>query len=643
MKNYRDILILLFIVLLGLCGALFYWHLQWGLIAAGLSLFSLLFCFLRLRTINAKQERQMNRVATENRDAARRIISEVSVPAMILQDSGRILWRNKAMKDLFVGKTVQAVLPNFSPGSALAQQLQYHGSTYQMMQMPLVRPSANTRLIFQYWLDRTEAVHYQRLYAEQMPYCMLIYIDNFGERTSDSQVSSTTVLAQAEQLIADLCARLGAIYRRAGTGHYFCAIAAKQLEELEAEKFTVLQEARKIETGNGGFLSLSIAVGMANSLTESEEAARSAMELALGRGGDQAVVKSGTDYRFYGGKRQLDSNRSRVRARQFARALHQLFENGGDVFIMGHKYSDMDCIGAALGIAACAMHVGKRVSIVLDGPNPTISDALEHMEREGLSRKLVKTPEQAASQLRGNSVLVVVDTQRASTTVAPDFITRCNHIAVIDHHRRNTDYIEGATLYYTESRASSASEMVTEIMQYFDDALRPTAFTCSALLAGITVDTKQFAFNTGGRTFEAAGYLRRNGADLATVKLMFQYDLDGYLACGEVVKRAEVRDSGIAVSDCGEVPDTKILAARAADALLDIRGVQAAFVLGYENGVVNISGRSYGSINVQIILEGLGGGGHLNMAGAQLRDQSMAEVRAALIQSIAVYEANGES
>ena len=306
----------------------------------------------------------------------------------------------------------------------------------------------------------------------------------------------------------------------------------------------------------------------------------------------------------------------------------------GDV-VVGH--GDVQS-GAALGVMTCANHVGAHAYIVIDAINTTIEDAVHTLERSGAS-SLIITPAQASEMMKQDSVLVVVDTQRASNTVAPELLTQTEHIVLIDHHRRNADYIDNATLHYLETRASSASEMVTEVMQYFADNVKPAAFTCSALLAGITVDTKQFAFNVGSRTFDAAGYLRRNGADLSSVKLMFQNDFSSYVRCANVVERATIRKSGIAISVVDpNVPDGQLLAAQAADELLGIRNIYAAFVLAPLEDMIAISGRSYGQINVQVILEKLGGGGHLTMAGAQLRGVTVEEALAQLEEAIDTYE-----
>ena len=466
----------------------------------------------------------------------------------------------------------------------------------------------------------------------------MIFVDNYEELLSDTQVHSTAVLAEVERLIGDLAKRLGGLYRRYDNGRFLLILEAKQLQQLEQERFTLLDQAHRIDTGSSSSVSLSIGFGIAPRLVQSEQDAHRAIELALGRGGDQVVVKDGSDYRFYGGKRQHDPRQSRVKARLFSKALFQLLENSGDVFIMGHKNSDMDCLGAALGVMTCANHVGAHAYLVLDAVNTTIEDAVRTLERSGAGSLIIQ-PAQAAEMMKPDSVLVVVDTQRASNTVAPELLKRTEHIVLIDHHRRNADYIDNATLHYLETRASSASEMVTEVLQYFSDNVKPSAFTCSALLAGITVDTKQFAFNVGSRTFDAAGYLRRNGADLSSVKLMFQNDFSSYVRCANVVERATIRKSGIAISVCDDnTPDGQLLAAQAADELLGIRSIYAAFVLAKIDDMVAISGRSYGQINVQMILEKLGGGGHLTMAGAQLHGVTTEEAVAKLEAAIDEYE-----
>lgn len=640
MKQYSGLLIAFAaLTVIGAGLIVFFARQYWialGVLSAGL-VFLLVSAFV-LRGIDKRQQAQMDAVFRENGSAVTSLVQNISIPCAVVELTGRITWRNSAFSSLYDGANVKEIAPEFDGEHPIrALQVELNGSSYQVMHM-LIQRENEKKLILQYWLDRTEAAHYQRLYTEQRPYAALILVDNYEELLSDTQVHSTAVLAEVERIIADLSKRLGGIYRRYDNGRFLLILEAKQMQQLEQERFELLEQAHRIDTGTSAAVSLSIGFGIAPRIAQSEQDARRALELALGRGGDQVVVKDGTDYRFYGGKRQHDPHQSRVKARLFSKALYQLFENSGDVFIMGHRNSDMDCLGAALGVMTCANHVGTHAYIVLDAINTTIEDAVHTLERAGAS-SLIIHPDRAAEMMKPNSVLVVVDTQRASNTVAPQLLPLCEHIVLIDHHRRNADYIDNATLHYLETRASSASEMVTEVIQYFADNVKPAAFTCSALLAGITVDTKQFAFNVGSRTFDAAGYLRRNGADLSSVKMMFQNDFDSYVRCANVVERAKIRKSGIAISYCDKnIPDGMLIAAQAADELLGIRGIFAAFVLSETDEQTAISGRSYGQINVQVILEKLGGGGHLTMAGAQLKGATTDEAIERLEAAIDGYE-----
>lgn len=640
MKQYRGILIAFGAIAVLGAGAIAFFTGQYVIAAStlGAALVWLGIMALLLHRIANKQQARMDRVFRENDSVVASLASNVSIPSVIVDLSGRITWRNNAFASLYDGQDIHEVVPEFDGANPIRTlQIELNGSNYQVMNM-LVMREKEKKLVLQYWIDRTEAAHYQRLYTEQRPYAAMILVDNYEELLSDTQIHSTAVLAEVERLISDLSKRLGGLYRRYDNGRFILILEAKQMQQLEEERFTLLEQAHRIDTGSSSVVSLSIGFGIAPRLSQSEQDARRALELALGRGGDQVVVKDGTDYRFYGGKRQHDPRQSRVKARLFSKALYQLFENSGDVFIMGHRNSDMDCIGAALGIVTCANHVGTHAYIVIDAVNTTIEDAVHTLERSGAG-SLIITPDRAMEMMREDSVLVVVDTQRASNTVAPALLSMTEHIVLIDHHRRSADYIDNATLHYLETRASSASEMVTEVMQYFADNVKPAAFTCSALLAGITVDTKQFAFNVGSRTFDAAGYLRRNGADLSSVKQMFQNDYDSYVRCANVVERATIRKSGIAISVCDKnAPDSQLLAAQAADELLGIRGIYAAFVLAETDEQTAISGRSYGQINVQVILERLGGGGHLTMAGAQLKGATAEEAIAKLEEAIDWYE-----
>lgn len=581
----------------------------------------------------------MDAIIVDNASASARLISAVNVPCMILHADGRIIWRNDAMKKLYAENNIKNLPAACQPkAQTQAGLMEYAGGSYQVVTMPVHRERATRPLFFQYWMDRTEAEHYRRLYEEQMPYVALIYVDNYEDLSADLQFHRSNVLTEVERLVSEMVGQIEGIYRRYENGRFIVVFEAKRLEELESNRFALLEQVHKIDTGTEQTVSLSIAVGAAPRVHESDTDARNAMELALGRGGDQAVVKAGTSYSFYGGRRQLDSSQSRVRARLFAKALRQLIENSTDMFIMGHKQPDMDCIGAALGLVRCAMQVNCHAHILLDAVNPTIQQAIDTIRANPSYAGVLVSPESARAMLRPTSVLVVVDTQRAGSAIAPDLVQRAGKLVLIDHHRRSADHIDNATLNYLDARSSSTCEMVTETMQYFHEGIRPTAFECSTLLAGITVDTKHFAFNTGARTFEAAAYLRQRGADIGMVKLMFQDDRQTYADRVDTVKAASILCPGVAISVCrADMANASLIAAQAADALIGIRGIEASFVLAKQGTGVNISGRSLGRISAQIILERLGGGGHLTMAGAQIENKALNETLELLKNTILAY------
>ena len=612
--------------LLALCGALVFLHSPLvAAIAGGISLIVLLACYNAFMRYHHAVNKEMDASVVDNAAAAGRLIAAVNIPCMVFHADGRIIWRNTAMKKLYDGDSLKGLPPACTPKmSTQSVLMEYASGAYQVMNMPVVRERETHPLTFQYWVDRTEAEHYSRLYDEQRPYVALIYVDNYEELSADLQFHSSTVLSEVERMIAESAVALDGIYRRYENGRFLMVFEAQHLPELEKHKFNLLERAHRIDTGTEQTVTLSIAVGAAHRIAQADTDARQAMELALGRGGDQAVVKTGTNYAFFGGRRQLDAVQSRVRTRLFAKALRQLLENSTDVYIMGHKQPDMDCIGAALGLVRCVLHVGCRPYIILDQVNPTIQQAVEEIRATPLYASMLVTSEQARASIRASSVLAVVDTQRVKSVIAPDLLQLASRVVLIDHHRRSPDHIDNATLNYLESRSSSTCEMVTETMQYFHENVHPTAFECSSLLAGITVDTKHFAFNVGARTFEAAAYLRQHGADISAVKMMFQDDRQTYADRVDTVKSATMLRPGIAVACCAPgMQNAPLIAAQAADALISIRGVEAAFVAAKQGQGVSISGRSLGTVNVQMILEQLGGGGHLTMAGAQIADASL--------------------
>ena len=644
MKKTKTILVPLGVLLCVLCFAILLSNLYqpWRLIvtycALGASLIVLAVSLLIERSQRKAMQKRMDDVFSENSEIASRLVHQVSIPCALIESDGKIAWRNDSMQKIFIEPDICSAQPHFDFSAPLvAIPMEHAGNVYQVMSVPVYRETDERKMLFQYWLDRTEAAHYQRLFEEQMPYVALIYIDNYEELSADVQFHKTSVFAEVERLVSELVKDIEGVYRRYENGRFFVVFEAQHLAQMERARFPILEQAHNIDTGTSMLVSLSIAVGAADRVTRADESARQAMELALGRGGDQAVIKKGGGYVFYGGRRQLEAMQSRVKMRLFSKALRQLFENAGDVFIVGHGRPDMDCIGAALGVATCAKFTGSRVYIVLGEQNSMIEHALELIRDNNAFSGMLITPEHAERIMRPTSVLVVVDTQRVGSLVAPKLLELAGRVVIIDHHRRGADHIDNPTLHFLEARASSTSELVTELLQYFDTNLRPPALVCGTLLAGITIDTKHFAFNVGSRTFEAAGYLRKNGADTSMVKQMFQDDMESFGDVATTVRSAELLPGGVALGSVGEeIKNAALIAAKSADELIGIKGIEAAFVLGRDEESISVSGRSLGNINVQIICERLGGGGHLTMAGAQLTNMELEEavmhVRAAIEQ-----------
>ena len=383
------------------------------------------------------------------------------------------------------------------------------------------------------------------------------------------------------------------------------------------KKFDILDAVREINIGNKLAVTLSVGIGRgAKNPLENYKLAVSAKDLALGRGGDQVVIKSNEKLAFYGGKTKEVEKRTRVRARVISHALLDLINGSDKIFIMGHSNPDIDCLGAAIGIYSTIRLLKKECYIVLEGINNSIKPILAKFNEDVDYAKAFVDADWAKNNIKEESLLVIVDVNSRGYVNAPVLLNMAKKYVVIDHHRKSTDYIEGAVLSYVEPYASSTSELVTEMLQYMIEKPKIKQIEAEALLAGICIDTKNFSFKTGVRTFEAAGFLRRLGADTIDVKRLFADNLDVYLKRAEIIKSAKL-ENNIAIAVCPPNIEDSVLAAQAADELLNITGIQASFVLVKIEEDIFISGRSLGEINVQLILESLGGGGHMTMAGAK--------------------------
>ena len=490
-----------------------------------------------------------------------------------------------------------------------------------------------------YWFDVTSYENLKSIYNDERNCFAYVHVDNYEDLIDSSPTDKKSIIAaQVENSIRQWAIKNMIFLVKYDDDQYFAVLENKIFEKLEENKFTILDEIREIETDADFPVSLSIGVGLyGKNPLQLEEYTRAALDLALGRGGDQAVVKKINKIDYYGGRLQTVEKRNKGKSKIKAHAIKQLIDQSSKVIIMGHKKPDMDSFGAAIGISRIARNKGKEAYIVINDVNESLSNIYE-MARDSKNYNLIGS-NGALSIIDKETLLVIVDTQRPSFTECPELLVKTDRIVVIDHHRKMEENLDNATLNFMEVYASSTSELVTEILQHIGGKKEIDKFEASALLAGITVDTKSFSSRAGVRTFEAASWLRRNGADAASVNQFFQSDMEMYQIKSDAIIKARILKNGVAISKCeGIRANMHIITSQAADGLLNIKGVKAAFVAGLnDEGTCSISARSLGEINVQTIMEKMGGGGHLTMAGAQYKEtieKTLAQIEALVLETI---------
>lgn len=507
--------------------------------------------------------------------------------------------------------------------------------------VPGIIGSGETEAIILYFVDVTSYETLKDLYNDEKVCVMVINVDNFDELTSSAgEAREMQISTEIDKLIRSWCTKLEAAVTRFREHLYHVILTQKNYRQLVSSRFTILDQAREIETEADFPVTLSIGIGIGGkSPAESDLYAQDALDLALGRGGDQAVVKNVRNFEYYGGKSQSVEKGYKGKSRIIAHALKTLMSQSSRVFIMGHKNPDMDSLGASLGIHRVAASMGKESYIILDSYNEALISIAEDAKATG-DYEFVSS-DKALSLADETSLVVVVDTHRPGLVASMDVINKVNRTVVIDHHRRAEDALPNQLLSYMQSYASSASELVTEVVQYACEKKVLTKMEADALLAGIMVDTNRFAVKAGVRTFEAASWLRRAGADLEKVRSYFQSDADSFRTRAFCVANAKIYDDGIAMSICpGHDPNAQIVNSQVADELLSVKGVKASFVAGQDEiGHTVVSARSLGDINVQVVMERFGGGGHFNTAGAQvdmMPEEILRQIKESLDKSMAL-------
>ena len=577
------------------------------------------------------------------------------LPTLVFRpDTGEIIWSNESFlqlagvrEHLFEMRLSEAV-PDFQVQWLLSGKQEspervelnnHRFRVYGSLVRSRNRTGVQSLVATTYWVETTEADHLREVYEASRPVAAILMLDNYEDlmkACEDTQRSA--VLAQIDEKLQTWANAGQGILLKTDRNHYLFLFEEQYFQHFVDEKFSILDTVRAIRVAENIHPTLSIGIGKDSpSIPELYKNAKLSLEMALSRGGDQAVVRNQVDFAFYGGRTKATEKRTKVKSRVMANAFRELIADAGEVYIMGHSFADMDAVGAAAGICCAARKRGKQARIVIDREHTAAETLIARLDALPEYSGVFLTPAEAFLQMRADTLLVVVDTNRPDMVENPQLLESCNRVAVIDHHRRAATYIENAAFNFHEPYASSASELVTELLQYLvepTDLLREEA---GALLAGIVLDTKHFTQRTGGRTFEAAAFLRRSGADTAEVQRLFQGDLKDMVTKYDIIRRAEMYRSNIAVSVVEEPGVDRVAAAQAADDLLTLKGVQASFVIYAAEGAVLMSARSLGEINVQVILEGLGGGGNSTTAGARIEDTDPESVRQQLIGVLDAY------
>ena len=502
------------------------------------------------------------------------------------------------------------------------------------------KKSKKEYMIILYFVDDTENIKLQKEYKDSKSCIAIIMIDNYEEtmqRLESEEKPQAT--AEIDKCIYEWTNETNGVLLKIEKDRYVYFFEQRYLEKVKEDKFSILDKIKEININDKTQFTLSIAVSNEGSTDkEKYKSAQTAMDIVLGRGGDQAVIRENEIYKFFGGRAQEVEKRTKVKARVVAHALENLIQNSQKVMIMGHTNPDMDAIGSCMGIYRLAKSLGKDAYIIYDKNVTQIESFLKSIEKDSEYEDIMINKEVAIENINEETLLVIVDTNKINYVEAPELLDKTEKIVVIDHHRRSTDYIEKATLIFQEVYASSTAELVTELLQYVDVKVDLREREAESLYAGIMMDTKNFTFKTGVRTFEAAAYLRRCGVDIIRVKKWFQSDLKSFNKIADVVKKAEIVNDTIAISIYDKkAKDVSLICAKAADELLTISDITASFVIGNLGDKVCISGRSIGDINVQIILEKLGGGGHITLAGAQVEGMTIEETKQELINRINEY------
>ncbi len=596
---------------------------------------------------------EMVSFATEYGQIQKQILKELNLPHALLDHKGRIVWTNEEFEkvignDRGFGKNISNYfeeisdenLPFEDKENEISVSFESREFRANIKKISIEHMVQNSKFIEEsieddfiyglYLFDETALKIALKELDDQSVVVGMIYIDNYEEALENvDEVRRSLLLALVDRKITQCISSLDGIVRKTEKDKYMLILRKRSLAELKDAKFDILEEIKTVSIGNERPITLSIGIGL-DGLTYSQnsEFARAAIDLALGRGGDQAVIKSPGNVQYYGGKSQSSEKNTRVKARVKAQALREILINKDQIFIMGHRMADVDSFGSAVGVYCIAKALDKKAYIILNDVTPSLRPLVNlFANNEEQYPGMLVNSESALNMVGNNAALVVVDTNKPSISECAEILKYVKAIVVLDHHRQGEEIIDNATLSYVEPYASSASEMVAEVLQYIDEGVKLSGIEADALYSGIMIDTNNFMTKTGVRTFEAAAYLRRSGADVTRVRKLFREDASEYLAKAKTIKDTNIyrNDYAISVCDSSECQSPTIVAAQTANELLNINGIKASFVFTEYQGKIYLSARSIDELNVQVVTEKLGGGGHMNVAGAQFEGISVEE------------------
>ena len=590
--------------------------------------------------------------------AAKTSLINSPFPLIILETNGNIVWKSSKFNEEFANVEINSYIDdlrfdikddieNIKDYKDIVKEINIGEKTYKVLgkfvnskNKENEKKNQKEYMVILYFIDYTEHIKLKKEYKDSKTCVGIIMVDNYDETMQrvDGE-ERPQLIAEIDKCIFDWTNDTNGILIKTEKDKYMYFFEQRYLKVIKENKFSVLDKIKEIDVKERMQFTLSIAISNEGTTDkEKYKSAQMAMDIVLGRGGDQAVIRENEIYKFFGGRAEEVEKRTKVKARIVAHALENLIKDANKVMIMGHMNPDIDCVGAAMGVYRLSKTLNKNAYIVMDDNSESLTAFRRALEQEPEYEDVIINKEVAIENVDEDTLLVVVDTNRINYVCAPELLEKIEKVVVIDHHRRSTNYIENATLTFQEVYASSAAELVTELLQYVEGKIELKTIEAESLYAGIMMDTKNFTFKTGVRTFEAAAYLRRCGVDIIRVKKWFQSDLASFNKIADIVKNAEIVNETIAISTYEEkTKEANLVCAKAADELLTISDITASFVMGYLDDKICISGRSIGDINVQIILEKLGGGGHITLAGAQVEGMTMEEAKQELINRINEY------